>query len=187
MLAAATEQIGVAVADLFPHISLTGTTVGGSSLMGSGIGWQSRKLSNLFSPTSQTWSVGPNIRWDLIDFGRTFGNIAVQNSLQRQAFLSYEKTVISALQDVEGALAAYFQEQKRNLFLRDQTEADRRVLELTEDLFQAGLASEIQVIEAIRTWVTSENSFIDSEQSLTSDLIAVYKALGGNWECSYLP
>ncbi len=185
MLAAATEQIGVAVADLFPHISLTGTTVAGGSLIGSGIGWESNKLSNLFNPLSKTWSIGPNIRWDLIDFGRTRGNIAIQNSLQRQAFLSYEKTVITALQDVEGALAAYFQEQKRNVFLKDQASADRRVFELTEDLFQSGLASEIQLIESLRTWINSENSFLDSEQSLTSDLIAVYKALGGNWECSY--
>jgi len=187
MLAAATEQIGVAVADLFPHVSLTGTTIGGSSLIGSGFGWESNKLSNLFNPLSKTWSIGPNIRWDLIDFGRTFGNIAIQNSVQRQAFLSYEKTVISALQDVEGALAAYFEEQKRNRFLKNQAEADRRVLALTEDLFQSGLASEIQLIEATRTWIDSENTFVDSEQALTSDLIAIYKALGGNWECSYLP
>lgn len=186
-LAAATEQIGVAVADLFPHISLTGSTIGGGSLIGSSYGYQSRELSTLFSPMSKTWSVGPNIRWDLIDFGRTRGNIAIQNSLQRQALLTYEKTVITALQDVEGALAAYCEEQRRNVFLKDQTVANQRALELTEDLFNAGLASELQVLEARRTWIDSENIFVDSEQALTSDLIAVYKALGGNWECSYSP
>lgn len=187
LLAAATEQIGVAVADLFPHISLTGSTIAGGSLMGSSFGYQSSKLSNLFNHRSETWSVGPNIRWDLIDFGRTRGNIAIKNSLQRQAYLSYEKTVITAFHDVEGALAAYFDEQRRNIYLNDQVDAYRRALDLTEDLFQSGLASELQVLEALRTWIDSTNIFMDSEQALTSDLIAVYKALGGNWECSYLP
>ncbi len=176
-LAAATEMIGYAVADLFPHISLTGT----------GYGYESAMRTNWLTPPSRYWNIGPIINWDLIDFGRTRGQIAIQNSLQRQALLSYEKSVIAALQDVEGALIAYFEEQKRSGFLGEQVGADERALQLNEDLYRSGLANEIQVLEARKTLIDAQNTLVDSQQSLASDLIALYKALGGDWECCSMP
>ena len=95
--------------------------------------------------------------------------------------------MIAALRDVEGALAVYFQEQKRRLFFGRQVDANQRALELNEDLYQAGLANEQQVLEVRRTLLDAQLSFVDSEQALTTDLIATYKALGGDWECSYTP
>ena len=186
-LAAATEQIGVAVADLFPHISLTGTTFSGGQLAGSGYGYESGNFNKLFKHSSREWSIGPAIRWDLIDFGRTRGNIAIQNSLQKQALLTYEQTVLNALQDVEGALVAYFQEQVRKDCFSDQVDALKRSLQLTEDLYMSGLSNEQQVLDARKLLIDAQNTLIGSQQTLTSDLIALYKALGGNWECSYTP
>ncbi len=186
-LAAATEQIGVAVADLFPHISLTGNSIFGSPFQGSSIGFQSIKLGKLFNGSSNFWSLGPGLHWNVFDFGKTRANIDVYNSLQRQALLSYEQTVITSLQDVEAALVAYFEEQKRRDFLGDQVEANQRALLLTNDLYQTGLANEQQVLDARKTLIESETTLIESEQSFTSDLISLYKALGGNWECSYTP
>ncbi len=183
-LAAATEEIGVAVADLFPHVTLTGNTFSGGSLTGSVIGYESGTLNKLLKSSSNFWSVGPAIRWDAIDWGRTRANIAIQNSLQRQALLTYEQIVIASLRDVEGALVAYFDEQRRRAILAEQVTANRRSLQLTEDLYQAGLASDLSVLEARKTLLISETSLVNSQQSLTSDLIALYKALGGNWECS---
>jgi NodT family efflux transporter outer membrane factor (OMF) lipoprotein len=186
-LAAATEQIGVAFADYFPHISLTGTTFAGGSEGGASYGFQSERLNNLFTAKSHYWSVGPSIIWNLIDFGRIRANVAVQNSIQKQALLSYEQIVVSSLKDVESALVAYFEEQKRNALIHDQVIADLRALELTEDLYQAGLANESQVLEARKTVFDAESALVDSDQAVTSDLISLYKALGGNWECSYSP
>ncbi len=170
-LAAATEQIGVAVANLFPHISLTGN----------GYGFESSKQNKWLLGKSRYWSIGPSLNWDLIDFGRTRAQIAIANSQQRQALSSYEQTVISSLQDVEGALVAYFEEQKRQGAFEDQVDADRLSLELNEDLFQAGLIDDIQVLEAYTTLLSSEINHVQSQQALTSDLIALYKALGGDW------
>lgn len=186
-LASATEQIGVAVADYFPRISLTGTTVAGGQLVGSTWGFQSKQLNNLFSSGSQTWSVGPSILWNIIDFGRIRGNVAYQTSLQREALIVYEQTVVASLKDVEGALVAYFEEQKRLYSLTEQIIADQRSLQLALDLFQAGLSSELNVITARQQLLDSEIQQVDSEEALTSNLIALYKALGGNWECSYSP
>jgi multidrug efflux system outer membrane protein len=176
-LAAATEQIGVAVANLFPHISLTGN----------GYGFESNKQNKWIIGKSRYWSIGPSLNWDLIDFGKTRGQIAVANSLQRQALLTYEQTVISSLQDVEGALVAYFEEQKRTASFEDQVIANDTSFELTRDLFKAGLVDKLQVLEAYKTFLNSENSLVQSQQALTSDLIALYKALGGDWECTSSP
>ncbi len=176
-LAAATEQIGVAVAALFPHILLTGN----------GYGYESNKAKNWFSFPSSYWTIGPALNWDLIDFGRTRGQIGVANSQQRQALLNYEQTVINSLQDVEGALVAYFEEQKRSLHLHTEAAANRSAFTLTEDLFQAGLADEFAALEALKTLIDTEITLTQSSQALVSDLIALYKALGGNWTCSSTP
>lgn len=176
-LAAATEQIGVAVSNLFPQVSLTGNSAG----------YEGNHTNNWFKSGSRYWSIGPSINWDVLDFGRTYGQIKVQRSIQRQQLLTYENTVISALEDVEGALVAYFEEQKRNANLTKEVEADRRALQLTRDQFQAGLIDESPVLDALKTLLNAENGLIQSSQALTSDLIAVYKALGGDWECTSSP
>ena len=84
-------------------------------------------------------------------------------------------------------MVAYFQEQRRIAFLGHEVAANLEALALTEDLLQAGLASEIQVLEAKQTLIDSETSLVSSEQSLTGDLISLYKALGGDWACSTTP
>lgn len=176
-LAAATEEIGIAVAGLFPHIMLTGN----------GYGHESNQTKNWFSFPSSYWTIGPSLNWDLINFGRTTGQITVANSLQRQALLNYEQTVITSLQDVEGALVSYFEEHKRNLHLNDQVAANQESFALTEDLFQAGLVDELTVLESLKTLINTEITLTQSHQALVSDLIALYKALGGNWACSSTP
>lgn len=182
-LASATEQIGSAVANLFPHLSLTGISFGGGSA-GNQVGFEGYSLSKLFEWSSRTFSVGVNLNWNLLDFGRVRAQIDVQNSLQRQALLAYEQTVIGSLRDVESALVAYFEEQKRQDSFKQKVAADARTLEITADLFQIGLANEIQVLNARKQLLDSESSLISSEQSLTGDLISLYKALGGDWASS---
>jgi NodT family efflux transporter outer membrane factor (OMF) lipoprotein len=176
-LAAATAQIGVAVAGLFPAVSLTGN----------GAGFESNQFSTLTNRRSKYWSIGPSLLWDLIDFGKVRGQIDMANAQQRQALLSYENTVITALQDVEGALVAYFEEQDRNSDLSEKVAADSRSLELTADLSQAGLASEIQELASLKTALRSQTLLIQSQAAIASDLISIYKALGGNWECTSTP
>ncbi len=176
-LAAATEQIGIAISGLFPSIALTGN----------GYGYETNQFSKLVAPKSSIWNIGPSINWDLIDFGRTRGQIDAANSLQRQALLSYEQTVISALQDVEGALVAYFDEERRNHELAGQVDADERTLVLNRDLLQAGLISELEELAAWKTLLSAQMQWIQSNQAIASDLVSLYKAIGGNWECFSTP
>ncbi|MES2200186.1 MAG: efflux transporter outer membrane subunit [Chlamydiota bacterium] len=176
-LAAATERIGVAIADYFPQISLTGNSYG----------YESNKQNNWIVPGSRYWTIGPNVQWNLLSFGKTRAQVSMADSLQRQALLSYEQVIIESLQDVEGALVAYFEEQKRALHLLNEKEATYRFFRLTDDLFTSGLVDEMQVLQAQSDMLDKENECLQSEQALASDLVALYKALGGDWECSATP
>lgn len=187
ILAAATEQIGVAVAELFPTFSLTSANLFGARSQSSNFGFASNDLGKLFRHVSTTWSIGLQLFMPLVDFGRRIEAIHVQTSLQKQALLSYEKTVITALQEVEDALVAYFKEEERQDFLRSEVEANRCSWVLVESLFCSGLDDYTKVVEAKKIWLASEQMLINSEGALVSNLIALYKALGGEWACFYLP
>lgn len=180
-LAAATELTGAAIADYFPHFALNGLSFSSANAIGSTAGLESYKLKKLFQLPSRMFSFGLGMNWDMIDFGRVRGNVNLKRSEQRQALLTYEQTVIASLKDVESALVAYFQEQERMESIATKVDADRATFEITYDLFKVGLATEIQVIETERALIDSETILVQSEQSLAGDLIAIYKAIGGDW------
>lgn len=182
-LAAATEQIGVAVADLYPSISLSGSSssFAANPLQGANIGYSSDRLNKLFTPSSRIWGIGATVTWPGIDFGKRLASVDVEVALQHQAYLTYQKAVVNAIQETEQALAAYHNEEQRQFHLISQTQANRKILDLTTDMYQSGLADYSQVIQAKETWLSSLSTLTDSQQALATDLIAVYKALGGDW------
>src|SRR5262249_14600189 len=101
-LAEATAAIGIATADLYPRISLTGA-----------FGLDSLSSADFLKWESRAWSLGPSIRWPIFAGGRIRAQIAVQNAQQEQALASFEKSVLVALEDVENALVAYLREGDR--------------------------------------------------------------------------
>lgn len=182
-LAAATEEIGVAVAELFPSISLTGSSssFAANPLQGANVGYSSDRLSKLFKPASLIWGIGDFITVPMFDFGKRAAAVDVQIALRNQAYYAFQQAVIAALQETEQALAVYFNEEKREQNLYQEVQANWRAFLLTKDRFQAGLVDILQVIDAKENWLISLNLLTDSQQALTTDLIAIYKALGGEW------
>lgn len=182
-LAASTEQIGVAIADLFPQLSLTGSSssFAANPLQGANIGFSSDRASQLFDSASRIWGIGGLVTFPVFDFGKRLSAVDVQISLEKQSYLSYQKTVIAALEEVEQALTSYFSDEKRVQSLSKEALAYQRVLNLVTDEFEAGLVDFSQVIQAKEAWLTSINILTDSQQALTTDLIALYKAMGGDW------
>lgn len=182
-LAAQTEQIGVAVAALFPTISLVGSSSSFASnpLQGANFGFSSDALRKLITAPSRVWGIGALVTLPVFDFGKRCANIDIQKLLTSQAYLTYEKTVITALQEVEIALSNYFNEEWRQSYFVKQLAANERNLNLIMDQFQAGLTDYTQVLTAKEKWLVAANSLADSEQALGTDLIAIYKALGGDW------
>jgi outer membrane protein, multidrug efflux system len=188
-LAASTEQIGVAVADLYPSFSLTGNAISFSAnpLQGANIGFASSSLSKLFQAASSIWGIGILATGFLFDFGKRSAAIDMDVALRNQDFLTYEKTVITALQEVESDLVAYFKEGERLGALTRDAIAYQRIVDLTLSLYRAGLTPYTQVLEAEENWYTAALNQIGSQQALAIDLIALYKALGGGWECCSTP
>lgn len=184
-LAAQTEQIGIALAELFPAISLTGSSssFAANPLQGANIGYSSDTFSKLFDAASRIWGIGYLLVWPVIDFGQRLSTVQVQKFLQNQDYLIFQKTIISAVQEVEQALVAYFNEEKRLAHLTQVAESNKRTLDLNINLYESGLADYSQVLQSKDAWLTTLSVQADSQQALTIDLIAVYKALGGDWAC----
>jgi len=170
-LHAATAQIGVATADLFPKFSLTGS-----------VNWQSNLVRTWWNGASRWFSVGPSVTWPIFQGGSIVSNIRVQKALRDQAFITYQKTVLAAFQDVENALIAFANEQQHLKALTDAVVANRKAVELSLLLYTEGQIDFLNVAVAQESLYASENALVQSETNIVTDLIALYKALGGGWE-----
>jgi NodT family efflux transporter outer membrane factor (OMF) lipoprotein len=170
-LHASTAQIGVATADLFPKFSLTGT-----------VSWQSNLLNAWWVGGSQAYSFGPSVTWPIFQGGAIVSNIRVQEALTDQSFLAYRKTVLGAFQDVENALIAFSKEQEHYKSLKDSVAANSKAVDLSLKLYKEGLLEFLNVLVAQRSLYAAENALVQSNCNITTDLIALYKALGGGWE-----
>ena len=170
-LAAQTAQIGVATADLYPKFSLLGS-----------IGLEALLIGNLFSFDSRTHGIGSTIAWPLFDAGAIRSNIEVQSALQQQALIRYEAAILTALEDVENALIAYGKEQNRRQSLTEATEAALRVVELTQKQYSYGLIEFSNVLIAQQSLLSLKDQLAVSKCGVTSNLIALYKSLGGGWK-----
>lgn len=170
-LAGATARIGLATADLYPRFSITGS-----------LGLESAHFSSLGTLGSGYWSIGPSVRWPVLDWGRIRSNIAVQNAREEQAFITYEQSILTGLREVEDALTSVSQNTARRHVLIGAAEANRRAVALASDLYQQGLSDFLSVLQAQRDLFESEDALVQCERDVTSALIALYKALGGGWD-----
>jgi multidrug efflux system outer membrane protein len=167
-LAAATANIGVAEADLFPKFSL-----------GALLGLQSTNLSSLLSSSSRYWSIGPSLSLALFDRDKLQAAVDVSAARRDKAFADYQQTVLEALGEVENGLVAFVQEQQSLRSLSEATISARQALEIAQGRYQSGLAEFLQVLQAEKTLQGAEELLTVSEQRLALALVAVYKALGG--------
>lgn len=170
-LHAATARIGVAEADLFPKFSLTGN-----------LSWQSNLLHDWFTESSQASSFGPAMNWAIYQGGAIRSNIRVQEALRDQSFITYRKTVLIALQDVENALFAYGKEKEHRQALSEAVSASRKAVDVSMQLYSAGQTDFLNVLQAQASLYASQNALVQSNSSACQDVITLYKALGGGWE-----
>jgi multidrug efflux system outer membrane protein len=170
-LAAASARVGVAVADLFPRFSLTGS-----------FGYESTELKRWFTPANQFWNFGPTMSWPIFDGGQIRANIRAANAVEEQNLIMYRQTVLDAMQDVENALVAYNNELVREQALRKAVESNIRALGLAQQLYTKGLVDFLYLLDTQATLFTAEDSLVQSQQTVSTDLVALYKALGGGWE-----
>jgi len=172
-LAAQTARIGVATADLYPKFRLLGT-----------IGLESVSTGDLFTANSRAWSITPGISWNIFRGGAIRQNIKVQSARQEQALMQYESTVLNAQEEVENVLVAYAKQQRRRESLAAATSAAQKAVQLAQDQYKVGLVDFSNVLDAQRSLLSFQDQLAHSNGAVTSNLIRLYKALGGGWKCT---
>ncbi len=169
-LAAQTAQIGVATAAQYPNFSLSGS-----------LGLAAMAAGNLFTAGAKTFALGSNATWTAFDAGRIRQNILVQSALQEQALGRYEATVLTAFLQVENTLTAYAREQERQVALKRAVAAAQNAEVLARNQYAAGLVSFQTVLDTQKSLLTLQDQQVISEAAVSTDLVQLYKALGGGF------
>ena len=179
--AAQSAQIGVAKADLFPAISISGSFGLESSAKG---GRQSNRanFSDLFESNSFTYFFGPSVQWPILNYGRLKDNIRVQDARFQELVVNYQNTVLRAAQEVEDAIVAFLRTQEQARFLSESVESAKRSVELSLIQYREGATDYQRVLDSQGFLVQQQDRLTLSLGDVPTSLIAVYKALGGGWQ-----
>jgi NodT family efflux transporter outer membrane factor (OMF) lipoprotein len=170
-LHAATAQIGVAVASLFPDIKLTGT-----------LGLRNLSTGYLFDWDSKFYTFGPTVSIPIFQGGALVSNVRLSRAVAAEATLNYRKSVLNALQEVEDGLTNLRQDAARSASLGDAVTADQRALEVDLDAYRHGLITYITVLTLQIQTVQARQQLAMALLAQDTDLVKLYKALGGGWE-----
>lgn len=169
-LAAQTARVGVATAELYPKLRLSGA-----------IGLQALTLRGLFDSGSTTASGSSLLSWRVFDAGAIRQNIEIASALQEQSLIAYESAILGALEEAENAIVAYAQEQRRHRSLGEAAHAAAAAAELAGMKYRAGLTDFTAVLEAERSLLSFWDQLAVSDGAAVTNLVRLYKALGGGW------
>ena len=167
----ATAQTGVAVANFYPDVTLNGA-----------VGVESLHLSNLFIPASTAFSVGPSISIPIFEGGQLKGALELRESRQREAAIFFQKTVLRAWKDVDDALTAYRETQRRRADIARSVTENQAALQAARQRYSEGAIDFLNVITTQAQLLQSENDLADSDTQIATNLVNLYRAIGGGWE-----
>ncbi|MET0855274.1 MAG: TolC family protein, partial [Telluria sp.] len=168
--AAAAERIGIARSELFPQLTLGGT-----------LGLNAGRVGELDQRDALAFNLGATLVWSLVDFGRRRALVAAASARGDAAIASYEKTVLGALEETEGALAAYTRAQRRNDSLNAAARSADSAAYLARVRFTAGTSDLLAVLDAERESLAARDLLAQASTDAATSLVAVYKALAGGW------
>ena len=170
-LASATARIGVAKADLFPRVSLSGF-----------LGWTAGRGSQIGSSAANAWALGPSITWAAFDLGSVRARLRGADAEAEGALATYEQQVLLALEESENAFSDYGKRQQRLISLIRQSESSRKAADLAEIRYREGTTDFLVLLDAQRERLNAEDSQAQAEVELYRGIVAIYKALGGGWQ-----
>lgn len=172
-LGAATERVGVAMADIFPRVTFNGR-----------VAVQADTFTSLGKNTTDYYSFGPRLSWAAFDMGRVLSQIDASKARTRQMLASYEKTVLGALEETEDALVSFGRQRARRELLREAATASEQAAKLARERYQTGVATFLEVLDAERVMLEAQSRLALSETQTATAVVQIYKALGGGWEGS---
>jgi NodT family efflux transporter outer membrane factor (OMF) lipoprotein len=173
--AAQCARIGVAKSALYPSFSLAGTFGLDASTRGTA-------SSNLFTKSSLFYLVGPQINWPFFNYGRLTNAVRVEDARFQQLLVSYRNTVLKAAQEVEDALTGFLNAQTALVFEQAAVVSAQRSVDIAVAAYREGAVDYQRVLDAQRSLLQQQNELTETSSSIATNLIALYKALGGGWE-----
>jgi outer membrane protein, multidrug efflux system len=170
-LAASTANIGVAVGDLFPKVTFTGS-----------VGYAAMSTSRLGDSSSQTYRLGPSISWAAFDLGRVRAQIAVARARADEQLARYEQTVLRALEETENALVLHSKSRERLIHAQAAADASATAARIARLRFEGGALDFLAVLDAERAQLQSQDQLARIQTEVATSLVTVYQALGVGWE-----
>jgi multidrug efflux system outer membrane protein len=174
-LAAATARIGVAKAELFPRLTLSGF-----------IGFIAGDADELGESSSRAWTLSPVLSWAGLD-GGVRARIVAAEARAAGAVAAYDRAVLLALEETENAFVSYAQSRARLSAVVDEAVASRRAAELARVQYREGALDFLRLLDAERSLLSAEDSVAVAETALNTSVVAIYRALGGGWEAAAVP
>ncbi|MDT7951627.1 MAG: efflux transporter outer membrane subunit [Acetobacteraceae bacterium] len=171
LLHAATADIGVAEANFYPSVTLSGS-----------VALQATQFTRVFDINALTYGVGPSISIPIFEGGRLTRTLELRKEAAKEAAVAYQRTVLQAFHEVDNALIAYRTDQLRRERLAAQASQSRRALGFATERYRSGLSDFLEVLTAQRTLLQAEEDLASATTTVSTDLIMLYKALGGGWE-----
>jgi len=170
-LVAANARIGVAKAEYFPKITLTGV-----------LGVESVSLSDLFTGGSRFWSIGPAMTVPLFTAGRIKNTVKGFEARQQQAALQYLQTIQQAFREVEDALVSHRKVRDIRAERERRVTANRRALSMVTLRYDRGLSTQLEVLDIQRELFSAELEFASATRDQLTAVVQLYRALGGGWQ-----
>jgi multidrug efflux system outer membrane protein len=169
-LAASVADYNLRVADLFPKVSILGS-----------LGFISTNLSS-FGTSALAGSIGPSISWQVFDRDRLKAYVDQADAQTDAALARYEKTVLSALEEIQSAMSDFSNEEQRRAELQQAAASAKQSAIMARNRFDSGYDNFLDVLDAERTLLEAEDTLANSEITSGLNLVAIYKALGGGWQ-----
>jgi len=169
--AAESARIGVAMAQLYPHITINGT-----------FGWQAPKLSQFFTKPAFQGSYGPAFQWDVLNYGRLMNTVRFQRARFEEVVTTYQNQVLIAAEEVENGVTTYLESQEQVKYLNDSVVAAKKARDVGAEQYKAGKIDFNRLAVLELNLVEQQNTQVQAKGDVALGLIQVYRALGGGWQ-----
>jgi NodT family efflux transporter outer membrane factor (OMF) lipoprotein len=174
--AAQSAQVGMAQAELYPAISISGAFGGQASNVGRA------NLAQMFHPIGRTFAVGPSFQWNLLNYGQITNNVRLQDATLQQYLIDYQTSVLKAQQEVENGVATFLLSSSEAGYLRRSVSEAKGALEIATLEYQQGTRDFTTVLTAEQNLLQAENNLATATGNISVGLVAIYRALGGGWQ-----
>ncbi|MAI72310.1 MAG: transporter [Rhodopirellula sp.] len=173
-VAAQSAAIGIAAADLLPHLSVTGS-----------VSLNANDFSELFKSSSSAGMIAPGFNWDILNYGRLANNVNLQKTLLQDLAVQYQQTVLDANAEAETAINTFLKSKERLIYVNKAVDASQKSVELAEIEYRTGAVDYNRVFNLQTSLVSDQDNLASVRGDVARSVIATYKALGGGWEIRY--